>query len=369
MHKPLAAWLTLMLLSMTTHPLPTCANEEIPNLSAEALAKEASVSLSKGDLKNAVIAAAKAADLNPDDTEAQDKLVKAWEEALKNNPLDPANHIGLGNAFQLRGDFSQAEQEYQQAIRFSPGKNNPVASRLLQVLPDAMRFEKAKRAKQEEIIKPFIRATKEKLEKNWHPPQHRGLLITKQKIKVDPTGTIIKTEVLIPSGVANEDASVSDVFKTTPLPALPAGLKFAELYLSFMSDGSMNMVEVNTAGGTPPRAMPSSQTPPAREKDVDFGPYMADLQRRIKREWFPPKGNERKRVRVEFTVDHSGAVSNVVIKDSSGLPEADQAALKAVKSAAPFKVLPTGAKEHVDLTFTFDYNAFSGGGHAELLKK
>ncbi|MFN8550690.1 MAG: TonB family protein [Candidatus Obscuribacterales bacterium] len=368
MHKPLAAWLTLTLLSMNAQPLRTYANDEIPNLSAEALAKEASVSVSKSDLKNAVVAAAKAADLDPDDTEAQDALVTVWVEALKNNPLDPANHIGLGKAFQLRGDFGQAEQEYQQAIRFSPGKNNPVASRLLQVLPDAMRFEKAKRAKREEIIKPFVLATKEKLEKNWHPPQHRGLLITKQKIKVDPTGAIIKTEVLIPSGVANEDASVSDVFKTTPLPALPAGLKFAELYLSFMSDGSMNMVEVSTSDGRPLHAMPLSQTIP-EPKDVDFGPYMADLQRRVKREWFPPKGNERKRVRVEFTVDRSGAVSNVVIKDSSGLPEADQAALKAVKSAAPFKALPNGAKDHIDLNFTFDYNVFSGGGHAAPLKK
>ncbi len=45
--------------------------------------------------------------------------------------MAPENHIGLGQAFQYRGDFGQAEQEYQQAIRFSQGKQNPLASKLL----------------------------------------------------------------------------------------------------------------------------------------------------------------------------------------------------------------------------------------------
>ncbi|HMX47860.1 MAG TPA: energy transducer TonB, partial [Candidatus Obscuribacter sp.] len=100
----------------------------------------------------------------------------------------------------------------------------------------------------------------------------------------------------------------------------------------------------------------------AARKDVDFGPYMADLQRRIKRAWFPPKGNESKRVKVIFKVHKDGQMTNLRMLISSGLTIADQAALKAVENAAPFRPLPDGAPDDVDIEFTFDYNVFNGGG-------
>lgn len=101
----------------------------------------------------------------------------------------------------------------------------------------------------------------------------------------------------------------------------------------------------------------------AAKADVDFGPYMADLQRRIKRAWFPPKGNESKRVKVVFKVHRDGQMTNLRMVTSSGLTIADAAALKAVENAAPFRPLPSGAPDDVDIEFTFDYNVFNGGGH------
>jgi len=98
------------------------------------------------------------------------------------------------------------------------------------------------------------------------------------------------------------------------------------------------------------------------QADVDFGPYMSDLQRRIKRAWFPPKGNESKRVVVVFKIHRGGELSNLRLDHSSGVASADQAALKAVENAAPFRQLPAGAPDDVDIQFTFDYNVFSGGG-------
>ncbi len=97
------------------------------------------------------------------------------------------------------------------------------------------------------------------------------------------------------------------------------------------------------------------------QADIDFGPYMADLQRRIKRAWFPPKGNESKRVVVVFKIHRGGELSNLRLDRSSGVAIADQAALKAVENAAPFRPLPQGAADDVDIQFTFDYNVFSGG--------
>ncbi|CAN5365952.1 hypothetical protein BH11CYA1_BH11CYA1_19210 [soil metagenome] len=97
-------------------------------------------------------------------------------------------------------------------------------------------------------------------------------------------------------------------------------------------------------------------------KDVDFSAYMAELQRRIKRAWFPPTDARSKRVKVIFKVHRNGEMSNLRLASSSGLTAADEAALKAIETAAPFHTLPEGAPADVDIEFTFDYNVFNGGG-------
>jgi len=118
-------------------------------------------------------------------------------------------------------------------------------------------------------------------------------------------------------------------------------------------------------GGSGPSA---SAAGPSAQADVDFGPYMADLQRRIKRAWFPPKGHEGDRVVVQFRIHKGGELSNLAISHSSGLAIADQAALSAVGNASPFKPLPAGAPENCGVQFTFDYNVFGGGGHGVFLQ-
>jgi TonB family protein len=55
-------------------------------------------------------------------------------------------------------------------------------------------------------------------------------------------------------------------------------------------------------------------------------------------------------------------MSNLRLANSSGVTAADEAALKAIETAAPFHPLPAGAPADVDIEFTFDYNVFNGGG-------
>ncbi len=94
-------------------------------------------------------------------------------------------------------------------------------------------------------------------------------------------------------------------------------------------------------------------------REPDFGPYMRELQRRIKMNWDPPKGNESKRVVLLFAISRDGRLLNVKIHKSSGLPVADRAAISAVQLTAPFKPLPPEYKGNsVDIQFTFDYNVF-----------
>lgn len=97
---------------------------------------------------------------------------------------------------------------------------------------------------------------------------------------------------------------------------------------------------------------------------ANFGPYMAELQRRIKRNWEPPKDRTSRQVIVEFTLYRSGELGSVHLSRSSGLAKNDQAAIDAIRAAAPYPPLPRFADESVDIQFTFDYNVF--GGHASF---
>lgn len=94
--------------------------------------------------------------------------------------------------------------------------------------------------------------------------------------------------------------------------------------------------------------------------EPDFGPYMRELQRSIKQNWNPPKGNSSRRIVVLFKVAKDGKLLALKIYKSSGNIMADRAALKAVETTAPFRPLPEKFKgKSVDIQFTFDYNVFN----------
>lgn len=95
-----------------------------------------------------------------------------------------------------------------------------------------------------------------------------------------------------------------------------------------------------------------------RNPHVDYSSYMAEVQRKIKRDWHPPHVYENKRVTVIFRIDHDGRVIEKKIKQSAGIPAADAAALTAIDKAAPFPPLPKGGGPDVAVSFTFDCNAF-----------
>ncbi len=99
-------------------------------------------------------------------------------------------------------------------------------------------------------------------------------------------------------------------------------------------------------------------------EEADFSGYLADMEKRIRKAWFPPRGNENAKIVVAFKLNSAGKVSSVRLKTSSGLMIADTAATDAIKNAGPFGSLPKGAPDKVDIVFTFDYTVFNGGGKA-----
>ena len=92
-------------------------------------------------------------------------------------------------------------------------------------------------------------------------------------------------------------------------------------------------------------------------KQPNWGPYMRDLEARIKRNWNPPKGDQSKRVILLFTIGRDGRLLSIKTVKSSGQPLSDVAAKTAVELTAPFKPLPPEYKGNsIDIEFRFDYN-------------
>ncbi len=106
---------------------------------------------------------------------------------------------------------------------------------------------------------------------------------------------------------------------------------------------------------------------------VEYSAYFNDVQRRIRRAWFPPDRNKRPMelsvVIVTFIIDRGGNVSKLAaFSDNEAL--AEQAALKAITNAAPFRPLPEElllATEELEVEFIFDeYTYRRGEGHSVM---
>jgi TonB family protein len=117
------------------------------------------------------------------------------------------------------------------------------------------------------------------------------------------------------------------------------------------------LTSVPAPSPSPVTAPPQSAKAPS-SSSADYGPYMVDLQRRIKHCWFPPKGDVTRKVVVIMAINRDGTLGSANISQSSGSALMDESAMTAVQQAAPFRPLPAASPSHVDIEFTFDYNVF-----------
>ncbi len=91
--------------------------------------------------------------------------------------------------------------------------------------------------------------------------------------------------------------------------------------------------------------------------------YMQQLQHRVKKYWRPSRVKENQSVTVLFRIASDGSLAELGIRKSSGNPDMDQAALKAVRNSAPFAPVPAtllddGKAPSLAVQFTFDHNEY-----------
>lgn len=87
----------------------------------------------------------------------------------------------------------------------------------------------------------------------------------------------------------------------------------------------------------------------------DLYRYLKDLHRRIKSNWQPPRGQDR-RAEILFRIRKSGQLAFVKVVRTSGDSETDAASLTAVANACRNMPLPQGYKhDYLDVQYTFNY--------------
>jgi TonB family protein len=130
------------------------------------------------------------------------------------------------------------------------------------------------------------------------------------------------------------------------------------------------MFYVWTAQSAPPvePALDKKAAEAGAKSTPNYETYMAEMQRRIKRAWFPPKCDQSKRIVCVFKVHRNGEISKLRLTSSGSSELVDKAALKAIESASPFRPLPPGSPDDISVEFTFDYNVFQNKGGGSVRK-
>lgn len=83
--------------------------------------------------------------------------------------------------------------------------------------------------------------------------------------------------------------------------------------------------------------------------------YLAEVKRRLDRNYNPPTKDSPAPVTVSFEISRDGRLMNLNVKSSSVSPVVQQAALAAVRAAAPFRALPADFKgDKAPLEYTFN---------------
>lgn len=215
-------------------------------------------------------------------------------------------------------------------------------------------------------VKPQPKATKPTAKPRPTPPRPAPKKVAPQQITPPPNTFRVPVPMTkVPKTVAPAGGPVtsaplgtsSPTQSPSPLMATRPSTPGRSKYTSGFSAGGGNP-------GNPGMGNPNGAPGIDAIKEPDFGPWMRELQSRIKRNWSPPRGNESKRVVLMFTVGRDGQLLNIKTIKSSGVEVADRAAHAAIELTAPFKPLPPEYRESsIDIQFTFDYNVFGVGGY------
>lgn len=121
-----------------------------------------------------------------------------------------------------------------------------------------------------------------------------------------------------------------------------------ELVELMENDGAPNATHVFQKGG-------KSNNGKGAENGLSM--YLKELHRKIKNSWAPPMGSDRQVV-IIFRLRKNGTLESMKLSSSSGEPETDKSAFKAISLATkqPLPLPKDFSAESLDVLYTFKYN-------------
>lgn len=222
-----------------------------------------------------------------------------------------------------------------------------------------------------------------KVRTNWVVPHGEPDKLTVVSLEIDENGNLTKSFVSKSSGDNQfDELALSAIINSAPFghfsqnsgeDSIKANFTFNQNCfeaVQVLDNFNANNVVQNTSKANPSAsniqdAGWKSNTAQINEdddtnsKDVDFKPYMKNLQKQIKHNWSPPSQKSSKKTVALFKIKKDGTLSGLKILNSSGNEKYDQRALEAIKKTAPFLPLPEDFNgKSIDIQFTFDYNVF-----------
>lgn len=102
------------------------------------------------------------------------------------------------------------------------------------------------------------------------------------------------------------------------------------------------------------RAADSPEGLDARQ-NLDLGPYLEEIRRRVKRNWNPSGSVDERHTVLTFSIQKNGQITGLKIAQSSGSEIVDRESLRAVQQSAPFDALPPSYPSNaLDIEFNFN---------------
>lgn len=197
-----------------------------------------------------------------------------------------------------------------------------------------------------------------KIGKSWRPAAGDWSEIV-LVLTLAADGKILQLQMKKSSGTATLDRdALAAVRAGAPFSKLPAGLSKGKFELHFKPLEKMDAT-APPADGMPLTRSLTEGIPVDPSRDIDFGPYMGSLQKRVRAGWQPRCRPDPKLVFVEFVVDKKGIVNGARVTRSCGDKAVDAAALLAVKKAK-LPPLPAGAPPSVSIQYTFEQGGYLG---------
>lgn len=255
-----------------------------------------------------------------------------------------------------------------------------------------IRITASKRCVSDIDFGPYILDLRRRCMKSWFPPRGQESRVAVVSFTISSDGSASNILIAKKSGNPNADeAARMAVQKSAPFRPLPGWYSGGpeSIFVELLFDSKVpagkpptppSDSSVSECGVPPPEitaiksidgasikwTFGAIELAPAaggsdKYSQFEFGPYMDDVQRRMKKAWFPPRGSESRKVVVGCKIAPDGTVTNILVAQSSGDNAADQAGLQAVQNAAPMCPLPLGAPPGVEAKCTFDYSVFNGG--------